>query len=846
VPGTAASLVNTLLAGRYLVLREIGRGGMATVYLAHDQRDDRDVAIKVLLPEVGLALGAERFRREINVASRFSHPRILPLHDAGEQDGQLFYVMPFVAGESLRARLEREGPLDVDEAVRFAAEAADALDYAHEQGIVHRDIKPENILIEDGHALVVDFGIARAAAAAGEEKLTQTGITLGTPQYMSPEQGMADRNISGRSDIYSLGCVLYEMLAGHPPFSGTSAQAIIARHALDEVPRLATVRPTVSRELEAVVLKSLAKIPADRFQTAHEFAEALRHPDPALIARWTTRNRAPTGALTAPATVSAAHRRWVALGAPLAVLVVAVGAWGLWRSARHGPPAAAPASDARKIAVLYFDDLTPQHSLGYVADGLTGSLIDQLSEVRNLSVISRGGVEPLKGKAIRPDSIARALQVGTLVRGEVEPEGDQLRVTVRLVDAASGADFERFTLEQPAAKVLVLKDTIAARVAGMIRRRLGEEIQLRAERDATQNADAWALVQRAAQRRQDGERLVASNDTAGVLAAFRVADSLLAQAQTLDAQWAEPEIDRALIDYRASRLFVGSPLRAAPWIDSGVTHAGRALALSPSNATAFELRGTLRYWRYLLNLEPDTKKADDSLAVAQTDLEQATKLNPSQAGAWAALSHLYAVKLDMTESKLAARRAYEEDAYLSNADVVLWRLFSTSYDLEQFVEAVHWCDVGLHRFPTEPRFTECRLRLMATSTVPADIPRAWRLVDTLVAAAPEGERAFRRGEGQVFAAGAVAKAGLADSARHILARVDVAVDADPTRDIDIDKAFVWTLVGDKDAALRALKIYVTANPGQGNGLGDDHNWRFRPLRDDPRFQALIRKDKPAT
>jgi eukaryotic-like serine/threonine-protein kinase len=730
--------------------------------------------------------------------------------------------------------------------VRLAAETADALDYAHEQGIVHRDIKPENILIEDGHALVVDFGIARAAAAAGHEKLTQTGITLGTPRYMSPEQGMADKNIGGRSDIYSLGCVLYEMLAGHPPFSGPSAQAVIARHALDQVPRLSTVRPTVTPDLEAVVMKALAKVPADRFQTAHEFAEALRHPDPALTARWTATMRAAAGGLHPGPVTTAAPRRWrVAVAAPAAAIAIMVGAWGGWRTLHHGP-AASTTSDARKIAVMYFDDLTPTHNLGYVADGITGSLIDQLSEVRNLTVISRGGVEPFKGKTVRPDSVAGTLQVGTLVRGEIEPEGDELRVTVRLVDATSGADFERFTLEQPAAKVLVLKDTIAERVAGMIRRRLGEEIQLRSERDATQSADAWALVQRATLRRQDGERLMAANDTASMAAAFEGADSMLVRAESFDGKWAEPEIDRALIAYRMTRFLFDRPLRAVPWIDSGVVYAGRALALSPSNPSAFELRGTLRYCRYLLNLVPDAAAATDSLRLAQADLEQATKLNPSQASAWATLSHVYARTGDITESKLAARRAYDEDAYLSNADVVLWRLFGTSYDLEQFTDAVHWCDVGGHRFPAQPRFTECRLRLMETSALPADIPRAWRLADSLVTLGGASERVFRQGQGRVFAAGAIARAGLADSVRHVLARVDVPADVDPTRDLDLNKAFVWTIIGDKDAALRALKIYVTANSGQGTGLSDDNNWRFRSLRDDPRFRALIQQDKPRT
>lgn len=511
----------------------------------------------------------------------------------------------------------------------------------------------------------------------------------------------------------------------------------------------------------------------------------------------------------------------------------------------HPSSASSTGADARKIAVLYFDDLSPQHTLGYIASGLTNGLIDQLSEVRNLSIISRGGVQPFKGTTVRPDSIGRALQVGTLVRGDIDQEAGRLHVNVRLVNAASGADFERASFDQPAAQVLALKDTLVAQVARMVRRRLGEEIELREQREATQNADAWALVQRAEQRRDDGEQRMAANDTAGVLAAFSAADSLLIQAHTLDGQWAEPQIKRALVDYRASRFFGDNPLRAGPWIDSGVARTAEALALSPKDPTAFELRGTLRYWRYLLNIEPDEKKADDSLQAAQKDLEEATTLNPSQAGAWAALSHLYAVKLDMTDSKIAARRAYEEDAYLSNADLVLWRLFSTSFDLEQFPEAKHWCDVGGHRFPQEPRFAECSLRLLATPVETADVPLAWRLVDSLVAHAGGGDSTFRRGQGQALAAAVVAKAKLPDSAGHVLARADVPAAADPTRDISMDKAFAWLLAGNKDAALRELKIYLTANPAQGNGMADDNGWRFRALRDDPRYQALLTKGTSA-
>jgi eukaryotic-like serine/threonine-protein kinase len=239
--------LRSALTGRYEVEREIGRGGMATVYLARDLENDRNVAIKVLNSDLSVAMGPERFRREIDVANTLAHPSILPVYDSGESNGSLYYVMPFVEGESLAARLERERQLSVDEALRITCEVAGAIDYAHKRGIVHRDIKPENILLQDGQVLVADFGIARAITATGDQKLTQTGLALGTPTYMSPEQAMGEKNIDGRSDVYSLGCVLYEMLIGQPPFVGPTAQAIIARQMLDEVPSLTVVRGAIPK-----------------------------------------------------------------------------------------------------------------------------------------------------------------------------------------------------------------------------------------------------------------------------------------------------------------------------------------------------------------------------------------------------------------------------------------------------------------------------------------------------------------------------------------------------------------------------------------------------------------------
>jgi eukaryotic-like serine/threonine-protein kinase len=262
------SRLRTAVADRYRIERELGQGGMATVYLAHDLRHERDVAIKVLHPELGAALGGDRFLAEIRTTARLQHPHILPLLDSGTADGLLYYVMPYVSGETLRARLVREQQLPLDDALRIAREVADALEAAHSLGIIHRDIKPENILLQRGHAVVADFGIALAVQQAGGQRMTQTGLSLGTPQYMSPEQAMGEKTIGVRSDIYALGAVTYEMLAGDPPFTGSSVQAIVARVLTEKPTPLHTLRDTIPPGVEHAVLTALAKLPADRFATA--------------------------------------------------------------------------------------------------------------------------------------------------------------------------------------------------------------------------------------------------------------------------------------------------------------------------------------------------------------------------------------------------------------------------------------------------------------------------------------------------------------------------------------------------------------------------------------------------
>ncbi len=279
---TLLARLQAAVADHYSVASEIGRGGMATVYLGDDLKLERRVAIKLLHPQLATGLGVERFLREIKTAAGLSHPHIVPLFDSGESGGLLFYVMPYIDGETLRRRLTREGSLPIEDAVRIACEVLEALGYAHAQGVVHRDIKPENIIFSAGRALVTDFGIARAVSAASLEPLTIDGA-VGTPAYMSPEQASQSPQLDGRSDIYSLGCTLYEMLTGSVPFTGPTAQAVMARHLLDVVPPIRSVRPTVRHALEQAVLTALAKVPADRFATAGQFARALNAPDEATL-----------------------------------------------------------------------------------------------------------------------------------------------------------------------------------------------------------------------------------------------------------------------------------------------------------------------------------------------------------------------------------------------------------------------------------------------------------------------------------------------------------------------------------------------------------------------------------
>jgi serine/threonine protein kinase/tetratricopeptide (TPR) repeat protein len=458
------------LADRYRIERELGRGGMATVYLAHDLKHDRPVALKVVRSELAATLGPERFLREIHTAARLRHPHILPLFDSGEAAGQLWYVMPFVAGESLRDRLRREVQLPIDDALRITGEVALALDCAHRHGVIHRDIKPENILLEDGQAVVADFGLARAVDAAGRERLTGSGLALGTPAYMSPEQAMGEPSLDGRSDVYSLGCVLYEMLAGEPPFTGPTSRAVIAKRMVEPIPHVRTVRENVPEAVEQAVIKALAKVAADRFPTAGDFTAALH---------------GGIGYATQPHRENGPRRPAVRLGlvGALALLAVAgsFGLWQRWSRLRASTPAASapgapgvnpPASDSgSSLAVLPFANLSPDRENEYFSDGMTEELITALGRVEGLRVAARTSAFALKGKGLDVRAIGETLHVATVLEGSVRRAGDRLRVAAQLVDARSGYRLWSDEYDRKLKDVFAVQDELAGAIVGALRSR---------------------------------------------------------------------------------------------------------------------------------------------------------------------------------------------------------------------------------------------------------------------------------------------------------------------------------------------------------------------------------------
>ena len=570
------------VADRYRIERELGRGGMATVYLAHDLRHDRPVALKVLRPELAHAIGADRFLREIRLCARLQHPHILGVHDSGEvhperSEGpsQLWFTMPFVDGETLRSRLAREKQLPIGDAVRITTEVADALTYAHHHGVIHRDIKPENILLSGNHALVADFGIARALAGgaaeedggAVDERLTETGMSLGTPQYMSPEQSVGERELDARTDVYSLGCVLYEMLSGEPPFTGPNPQSVLAKRLSEPVPHIRSTRE-VPRAIDHAVTKSLARSPADRFATAAEFADALG--GTAVGSGWSTTPVASRQS-PVPSRQSPAKRRWI--GALIgALLVIVLGGYIALRPSRGETPAL-PAS----AAVLPFTDLSPGKDQEYFSDGLTEELITSLSRVEGIRVAARTSSFQFKGQHADVREVGRKLGVGAVLEGSVRKSGDRLRVTAQLSSASDGYQLWSDSYDRDLADVFAVQEEIARSIVGALRVRLapGPDSGLTARR--TEDLQAYDLYLKG---------LFAWNQRTGpsLKEAVRNLEGAVARDPTFARAWAALAQAYLLVVPFAG----GDP---APTWQKAQAAAAKALALDSTSAEAYTALG---------------------------------------------------------------------------------------------------------------------------------------------------------------------------------------------------------------------------------------------------------------
>ncbi|MEO7101764.1 MAG: protein kinase [Gemmatimonadaceae bacterium] len=490
---TDVDRLSTALADRYAIERELGSGGMATVYLARDLKLDRNVAIKVLRPEIGAVLGASRFLLEIKTTANLRHPHIVPLYDSGEVQlvsqtpGEaaellLYYVMPVVEGESLRERIDRDKQLPIDEALRIASEVADALSYAHARGVIHRDIKPENILMEGGHAVVADFGIVRALSAAGGERLTETGMSVGTPAYMSPEQAAGDHDVDGRSDLYSLACVLYEMLGGQPPFTGSSAATIARQHMIADPPPITNLRPSVPASVVDALQRALSKSPADRFNPVAQFGAAIAPSATVQGSASFTTSQSQSRVTTR------SMRRRVAVG--LAITgIVAIALLAFWRlSARY---ASGGSTSVASIAVLPFVDLSPNHANAYLGDGVAETLINALANVPGLTVTARTSSFEFRGRESDVEEIGKRLGVATVLEGSVQRIGDQLRITAQLIGTQAGVILWSNSFDRKASDIFAVQDEVAQSAVAALKLKLAPSATAGAAPVGTRNVEAY-------------------------------------------------------------------------------------------------------------------------------------------------------------------------------------------------------------------------------------------------------------------------------------------------------------------------------------------------------------------
>jgi serine/threonine-protein kinase len=766
------------LSDRYHMERELGRGGMAVVFLAEDLKHRRQVAIKVLKPELSALLGGERFLREIGIAAALQHPHVLPLYDSGQAAGLLYYVMPYAEGESLRQRLAREGQLALETALQITREVGSALQYAHEHGIVHRDIKPENIMLSGGQAVVADFGIARALSAAGaDQQLTVTGMVVGTPHYMSPEQATGAA-VDARSDQYSLACTLYEMLIGEPPFGGPSPQAVMARHSMEPVPSLRTVRRTVPQAVEAAIMRAMAKFPADRFPSVQHFLDGLRAADSVA-----------TAVSPPPRTgyLPSAHRR-VLIGVGAAA-IVAIATWSFM--ARGPSSAGQPASSPiRAVAVLPFHDFGSPDS-SYLGQGMTDGLIADLAQIASLKVVSRSAGVMAEEKTRSLGELASRLGVGAIVKGSIRRTGDSVRVHVRLQQAPDSALILEKEYQGNLGELPRLQREITVAISGALSGHPEATERLAARPPVDQRAyDAYLRGRFHLERGEDEQAL-----------------QMFQQASRIAPEWAAPYV--GLANYYTLLPFSTdvAPAEVLPKARVSLT---RALDLDETLAEAHAANAYIRAY-----YEWDWRSAE-------REFRRALELRPSYGDAYFSYSRFLASRRRLDEAIAQLARAVDLDplSLELRTNRALLDYFAGRYD-----EAERRLKEVLQTDSTDV-LARWGLGLVAEQQGRPD--EAIAILEPIVGASLNRKSSLGH---------AYAVAGRTGQARRVLAELRTAA---AERYVPAYWfALVHAGLGERDQALRYLErafeerstilAYLLIDP------------RLTPLRSEPRFVALARR-----
>ncbi len=780
----AQAALGAALAGKYILEDQIGKGGMARVFRARDLRHDRPVAIKVLHPELASDISTDRFFREIRIVSNLTHPNIVGLIDSGfatAADGaQLpYFVMHYIEGESLRQKMRREGPMAVDEALRIATEVADALDFAHEHGVIHRDIKPENILIQAGHAMVADFGVALVLRAEASDE-SRAGLAVGTPHYMSPEQWDGEPTLDGRTDLYSLGCVLYEMLVGTPPFTGPSAQTVAARHRVDPVPPIRTVRPTVSEPVEEALERVLAKQPGDRFLTADAFRAALQSAaQPSRPTRFA---------------------RGILVGAVAIALV-----WLSWLVITPGSP------ERDLLAVTVLSDL----------EGLDEPQTDLARDVADRVMASLTTVATMRVF----DSLAPS--VGTAVKVAVSGPRETPTFTVKVLDAATGELMKSQTW-YPGQADTEMQVAVAAQVTAFVRKTIGLATELRTAVSTLGNPEARVAVLQAEDHFQKGREAYHAGDVEQAAWEFSQADTLLSQAHQSDRSSPLPWIKRGWVSYDMS-FFQGTALAIDSTIRRGIAFADSALVREPASATALALRGSLA--ELLAFLVPAL--ADSARPDAERDLKAALAEDNRLSGAWVHLSRIYRRTNRLEEAKKAVQAAQSFDDFLQDGHDVAGQLLVLFREVGPREKVETLCEQGRWLYGEYPDFKECRLVTLGYfGSGPDDVRAAWRellVIERSDGRVEEATAGYRR----AMVAAVLARSGRGDSALAVLERSRRAGHLGA----DIYESYIRAILGDARGVVGILAPMIERDSSFRASFRTS-SW-FRPVHEDSAFRRLV-------